>query len=95
MTPGLASRRASIAANARWAQVEDRVAATEPARRASAASLDTRLTEQYGMDPNAPGYGVQLRNARTAHFQKMSLKGAKTLARNRKRKQAQRKQVSA
>ena len=84
----LASRRASIAANARWAQVEDRVAATEPARRASAASLDTRLTEQYGMDPNSPSYGVQLRNARTAHFQQMSLKGAKTKARNKKRKQA-------
>lgn len=59
--------RAQISAHTRWANTEDRTAATAPAR----AALDAKFLEQAGGDP------IRAAHLRKAHFARMSLASAR------------------
>lgn len=81
MTPTQRRLRAQIAANARWARVADRSAATEPARRAALVRFEREV------DPN----GVlpvderqrRARNAQAAHMARMQYARQQGAERNR------------
>jgi hypothetical protein len=71
----------------------DTMVVSLPGRIAAAAKLDERLLAE--IDAHAPGLDEaerqrRLVHARKAHFQRLSLKGAKVLAAKRARKGAQR-----
>jgi hypothetical protein len=74
-TPAENKLSASIAANMRWAQCEDRTEATAPARKA----LEDKWLAEAGGDP------VRAENLKRAHFQRLALKS--TVARRSRRSQ--------
>jgi hypothetical protein len=65
---------AKIAANSRWAQVEDRSKETAPGRAASASRYE-KLVDPEGLLPPAER-AKRAKNAEKAHFQLMALRSA-------------------
>jgi hypothetical protein len=79
----IASLRGRIGAYTRWARTEDRVAATEPARRAFA----TRFEIEVDPDSVLPVAERHRRAeaARKAYFARLGLKSAQARAKKRRR----------
>lgn len=75
----LRSLRSSIAANCRWAQVEDRTAATEPGRRAFEKGFEDQVDPDRVLTPGERA--KRAANARQAHFQRMALRSAESRGR--------------
>lgn len=69
------SLAASIAANTRWSDVEDRTAATAPARRALERKFEDQVDPERALDPAERAKRVA--NARRAHYQRLALAAVK------------------
>jgi hypothetical protein len=65
-----------IAANTRWSTVQNRSAATAPARKAFEKSFDQLVDPEGVLTPSERAKLVE--NARRAHFQKLALKSAQS-----------------
>jgi hypothetical protein len=67
--------RASIAVNTSWARTDDRLARTEPGRRAAEARFERLVDPDGVLTPDELARRVA--NARRAHFQQLALRSAK------------------
>lgn len=65
---------ASLAAHVRWAQCEDRTAATAAARKAFADRFEKLVDPDDKLDPAERA--TRAENARKAHYRKLALKSA-------------------
>ena len=81
MTPEQRVMRARIAAHTRWANTDDRSAATEPARRAFADRWERLVDPDGVLDPDERARRAE--HAKRAHFQRMALRSAQSRARKR------------
>jgi hypothetical protein len=73
-----ASLVGKLGAYSKWAQCEDRTAATAPAR----AALQQKFLDQAGGDP------VRAESFRKAHYTRMALRSAQSRRRNREAREA-------
>jgi hypothetical protein len=74
-TPAERSILASIAANERWSRVPDRAAAMANATRNSPASMEYWLTKvDPGQKMSRPDRGKAARNAKAAHYKRLTLR---------------------
>ena len=81
LTPAQRRLRAQIAANARWANTSDRVAATAKGR----DKFEQRFANEVDPDGTLPPAERAKRkaNARSAYFQRLSLKSSQARSRRR------------
>lgn len=86
MTPEQRVLRAKLAANTRWANCEDRQAATAPMRAAYADRWDKQVDPELKLDPAERAKRAE--NAKTAHYIGMALKSSISRAKNKKKKSA-------
>ena len=70
-----------IAANERWAREEDRTAATQPARDAYKKQFEDLVDPERKLSPEERAKRVK--NARSAHFQRLALKSAQARRRRK------------
>lgn len=67
--------RAGIAGNTSWARTENRLARTEPGRRAAEARFERQVDPDRVLTPDERARRVA--HARRAHFQQLAFKSAK------------------
>lgn len=84
MTPAQRVLRAKLASNTRWANTEDRRAATAAARSAFNDRWEKQVDPELVLSPAERAKRAE--NAKTAHFTRMALKSS--ISRSRKRKAA-------
>lgn len=75
LSPAERVMRARIAANVRWAQCEDRTAATEPARRAAQSRWEREVDPGGVLDPQERSKRAEF--AKKAHMARMAYNSAK------------------
>lgn len=76
MTTTQRSQIARIAANTRWANTEDRAAATQPARDAMFRKFEDQVDPERKLPADERAKRAQ--SARTAHYQRLALKSAQS-----------------
>lgn len=81
MTPEQRSMRSRLGAHAKWAQTEDRTAATEKLRRGFIEKLEREVDPDGSMDPAKRARLVE--NKRKEHYARMSLASSRARAKRR------------
>ncbi|MBX7431119.1 hypothetical protein JDV09_03190 [Mycobacterium sp. Y57] len=74
MSDSVRSQIAQIAAHTKWAQTQDRTAATAPARKAMLDKFEKQVDPDGVLTPAERA--KRAANARKAHFQRLALKSA-------------------
>ncbi len=82
LSPEEASLRGRIGAYALHARYDARET-TEKARAAARTALDTRLIDEFDLDPEGRGFETHLKHARSAHFSRLALRSARKRKRRR------------
>jgi hypothetical protein len=82
MTPEQRALRSRLGAHTRWANTEDRSAATAPARKAFADRWEKKVDPDGVLDPHERA--IRAEHAKKAHFGRMAMASAKARARKRK-----------
>ncbi len=75
LSPSERMHRAQMAAHTRWAQCDDRTAATEPARRAAQARWDREVDPDGVLSPQERARRAE--SAKKAHMARMAFNSAK------------------
>lgn len=81
MTPEQRALRSRIGAHTRWANCDDRQAATAPARKAFADRWEKQVDPDGVLPPSERARRAE--HAKKAHFQLLALKSAKARARRK------------